>query len=627
MTLNRILAVRLSLICTLLLGTISCQNDPIEDDGSARVIPECQSIDVSEYGDRFTIAYTIENPISTVPLSAHSEAKWITNIDNSVPGEVSFTVLCNDTAEPRETVLTLRYPSAKTHPEITIKQAATAEEKLSIEITSIDYSECSANIVPASDDISYILMLAEKDYFAATDIDDAEDLVHANEAYFRGYMTPDEGLAEFLKRSGFERKGNCKQSWIDLSPAKEYIIYAYGVTVIDDILYRTTPVYHQAIENRLPERSDIGFDLTANSNGPEISVEVDPLVWSGYYMVQFVEDGEAGYVAQGEEFTAANEEALAESFFYISDHIYYTQELSAEEVMQTLGHKGATTINKTLNANHDYMILVYAIDSESGNVPMMVSRPTIGYVTTGDVEKVEMTFEVEISNIRPRSVDISITPSADYPYNAVMMYAENLPEGSREEQLTHIMEKYPPIELVGPYREHIDQLPPSTEFVLAIYGYYAGAATTELQLYTFATLADGAGGNTITNVRCSAYDLREVAALEPYYSSFIGYADYFLSVEITTAEPSPSLHFDIFPSYLLEEYGLEEIRESLLEYSYTSSPDWALCTYGNEYVVCGLAEDTSGYIGEMYISEPISFKYEERGDAQEFVELYKDYVN
>ena len=48
--------------------------------------------------------------------------------------------------------------------------------------------------------------------------------------------------------------------------------------------------------------------------------------------------------------------------------------------------------------------------------------------------------------------------------------------------------------------------------------------------------------------------------------------------------------------------------------------------YGNEYVVCGLAEDERGYVGELYISEPISFVRGDVGDAAEFVELYKEYV-
>jgi hypothetical protein len=287
---------------------------------------------------------------------------------------------------------------------------------------------------------------------------------------------------------------------------------------------------------------------------------------------------------------------------------------------------GNASFHKTLNANHRYMALTYAIDSEDGNVPMVVSKPIVTYFTTGTVERSDMTFEVTFDNIRPRSVDVTITPSSEEQYSAVLMYAKNLPSGDKQQQLEYVISKYAPLELTGVYREHISQLPPDTEFILAVYGYYAGAATTDLFLYHFTTLEDGEGDNYITGVSASAYDLAEVVALEPYYSAFMGYADYFMSIDVTTATPAPALHFDIFRSDVMEEYTEDEIREGLLEYSYSSSPDWALCTYGNEYVVCGLAEDENGYVGELFISEPIRFERADVSDAAIFVELYSDYV-
>jgi hypothetical protein len=208
-----------------------------------------------------------------------------------------------------------------------------------------------------------------------------------------------------------------------------------------------------------------------------------------------------------------------------------------------------------------------------------------------------------------------------------MMYAKNLPNGDKQEQLDYVTEKYAPLELKGVYREHIDQLPPATEFIIAVYGYYAGAPTTDLFIYRFATTTDGKGDNVIVNVKFSAYDIAEVVAIDPYYQSMLGYADYFLSMEVETLMPSPTLHFELYAKSQYDSYKHEDIRESLLEYAYTSSPDWALCSYGNEYVLCGLAEDENGYVGEMYISEPISFSREQTSDAAIFVELYKEWTN
>ena len=583
-------------------------------------------IDIVSEGGEITITYHLEKYIGEIMPAAVANVEWISTIDNSRKGEISLRVAPNFDAASREATIELRYIDIDTRPTVVVRQAGQEGEKLRIEVAEAGYSECAVTVTPESDSISYIVMMAEKSYFADMGITDAETLIYADYALFASYAT-DTTLEEFLTKSGIAMQGTQTKRWQDLSPAKEYVAYAYGIYVSGDDYERVTPIYHTTIEKRLPERREESFNITITADGPEVTIDVAPQSWEGYYMVQLVEDSEAGYIEQGLPFTTQNEEQVAEAFFYIADHLYFFEEKSAEEIMQQLGHKGQATVHKTLNANHRYMALIYAIASEDGDVPMVVSHPQVEYFTTGTVERSDMTFEVEFSNIRPRSVDITITPSTDETYTAVMMYAKNLPEGDKQEQLEYVMSKYAPLEISGIYSEHIDQLPPETEFVIAVYGYYAGAPTTDLFVYRFATAKDGKGENKIVDVRFSAYDIAEVAALEPYYTSMLGYADYFLSMEVETLSPAPTLHYELYAKSQYESYTHEEIRQSMLEYAYTSSPDWALCSYGNEYILCGLAEDENGFVGEMYVSEPIVFTKEQISDAAIFVELYKEYVN
>ncbi len=583
-------------------------------------------IDIVSEGGEITITYHLEKYIGEIMPAAVANVEWISTIDNSRKGEISLRVAPNFDAASREATIELRYIDIDTRPTVVVRQAGQEGEKLRIEVAEAGYSECAVTVTPESDSISYIVMMAEKSYFVDMGITDAETLIYADYALFASYAT-DTTLEEFLTKSGIAMQGTQTKRWQDLSPAKEYVAYAYGIYVSGDDYERVTPIYHTTIEKRLPERREESFNITITADGPEVTIDVAPQSWEGYYMVQLVEDSEAGYIEQGLPFTTQNEEQVAEAFFYIADHLYFFEEKSAEEIMQQLGHKGQATVHKTLNANHRYMALIYAIASEDGNVPMVVSHPQVEYFTTGTVERSDMTFEVEFSNIRPRSVDITITPSTDETYSAVMMYARNLPEGNKQEQLEYVTEKYAPLEISGVYREHIDQLPPETEFVIAVYGYYAGAPTTDLFVYRFTTAADGKGTNKIIGVSFLAFDIEEVAALEPYYASMIGYADYFLSMDVETLAAAPTLHFELYAKSQYDSYTHEDIRESLLEYAYTSSPDWALCSYGNEYILCGLAEDENGFVGEMYVSEPIRFTKEQTSDARIFVELYQEYVN
>lgn len=606
----------------LLILTTSCNNDTPSSAKEFSATPSL--IEISEIGGECVVEYNLPKYIGTMLPVVVCDTEWITDIDNSQKGKIHLRVLPNYSSEEREAIVELRYIETDTRPRVVIRQRGLSGDKLSIEISEVGYSECSVKITPSDNDIRYIAMMAEKRYFTEQGITDEETLLYSDRTLFESYT--DKSLEQFLEDSGIAMQGTQTKLWQDLSPAKEYIIYTYGIYVNGDNYDRITPVYYTTVSKRLPERSVLNFSATITAEGPEVSFDIMPESWDGYYMVQLVEDSEAGYIEQGLPFTTLNEEQVAEAFFYISDHMYYFEGKSSEEIMQQLGYKGQASFHKTLNANHRYMALIYAIAAEDDNIPMVVSQLQVEYFTTGTVERSDMTFDVEFTNIRPRSVDVCITPSKDETYTAVMMYASSLPEGDKEEQLDYVMSKYAPLELSGIYKEHIDQLPPDTEFIIAVCGYYAGAPTTDLFLYRFTTAKDGKGNNKIVEVRFSAYDMAEVAALESYYASMMGYADYFLSMEVETLTPSPTLHYELYAKSQYDSYTHEEIRASLLEYAYTSSPDWALCNYGNEYVLCGLAEDENGYVGEMFVSEPIMFTKEQTSDATIFVKLYEEYV-
>ena len=617
---------RLLLAILLLFAlSVSCTNDQ-PDDSKVDFSLSVAAIDATDIGGEFEVRYSLSEYVGSVMPVATADVGWIVDVDNSERGVIRFRVLPNFDAEVREAALYLKYINTSARPKLLVRQAGCGDDKLTMRVANIGYSECTVELLAADKTMPYIVMMAEKNYFLDSNISTADELVYSDSTLFSSYAV-DSTLEEYMLNSGFMLMGDKSKRWQDLSPAKEYVVYAYGIYVSGDEYERITPIYHLVIDKRMPERVEQSFDVNIEAEGPEVRFNVKPESWAGYYCVQIVEDSEAGYVEQGLEFTPKAEEQVAESFFYVADHLYYFEEKSSEEVMQQLGYRGEATFSKTLNANHRYMAIIYAIASDEGRVPMVVSRPQVEYFTTGTVNRSDMTFEVEFSNIRPRSVDVRIVPTTDESYTAVMMYAKNLPKGDKQEQLDYVMTKYAPLEITGIYEEHIDQLPPDTEFVIAVYGYYAGAPTTDLFVYHFATAKDGKGENRIVDVKFSAYDMADVAAIEPYYKSMLGYADYFLSMEVETLMSAPTLHFELYTKSQYDSYTHEEILESILEYAYTSSPDWALCTYDREYVLCGVAEDENGYVGEMYVSEPISFSREQVGDAQEFVELYKEWTN
>lgn len=68
------------------------------------------NVNVPFNGGNVSVDYTVTNPVENAGLEVDVQGvDWISNIDTSVDGTVSFTVAENEANEPRSIVLTLRY--------------------------------------------------------------------------------------------------------------------------------------------------------------------------------------------------------------------------------------------------------------------------------------------------------------------------------------------------------------------------------------------------------------------------------------------------------------------------------------------------------------------------------------
>lgn len=68
------------------------------------------NVNVPFYGGNVSVEYTVTNPVENAGLEVDVQGvDWISDIDTSVEGKVSFTVAETDVNEPRSIVLTLRY--------------------------------------------------------------------------------------------------------------------------------------------------------------------------------------------------------------------------------------------------------------------------------------------------------------------------------------------------------------------------------------------------------------------------------------------------------------------------------------------------------------------------------------
>ena len=204
-------AVMLILLCT------ACKGDTPKLSSDFEASPS--TVEISEEGGDVVIEYRLKEYVGSIMPVVTTTAEWITNIDNSTKGEISFRVAPNFSNESRETTLELRYVDIDTKPQIVVRQTGQSGEKLSIEITELGYSECSVMVTPENDSMSYIVMMAEKAYFTQSNITDEETLIAADYSLFLSYIV-DGTIEEFVTKSGIAMQGANSKRWQDLSPAK-----------------------------------------------------------------------------------------------------------------------------------------------------------------------------------------------------------------------------------------------------------------------------------------------------------------------------------------------------------------------------------------------------------------------
>lgn len=95
--------------------------------GHNYVLPPVLSVDSSivpmtAEGGSATINYTVENAVDGASVTVSADVDWITIVDNSVAGKVSFSVAENMTTVSRAGIVTIAYPGAKKSVDVTVQQ-------------------------------------------------------------------------------------------------------------------------------------------------------------------------------------------------------------------------------------------------------------------------------------------------------------------------------------------------------------------------------------------------------------------------------------------------------------------------------------------------------------------------
>lgn len=375
----------LSFVTTLLLALplmVSCGKEDIDLANPPKLDLERSTIQIGGKGGQCSLFYTVENRREGVLPTYKSDVDWITDVVIS-KNLISFKVEESDVDELRYGRLTISYEGAENSRSIYIEQEKRELEFFTIEIDNVTFNSCVVTYTPKDDDILYIASIIDKEYFLASGVSTAEEFIAAEMGnYISIANSYGRTLEELIPAANLGGKGTITRTFGSMQPGGTYVVYCYGIEVSGNDYTMTVPIHYNLVTLPMPTMYEVDFSADISySTSYMATISVTPENWDGYYYIQIAPETSIYYVEQGEALADYIIKGMSTSF-YKNARTYMNQGHTAENYLHTMCYKGPKKINVQLEKNQRYMVIVFAVDSEDGSVPVMRSLPDLFYCTT-----------------------------------------------------------------------------------------------------------------------------------------------------------------------------------------------------------------------------------------------------
>lgn len=608
----RLLSIFLVLLSVVFFA--SCTDTPETPvDSVTKVTLEQTVVDVVAEGGVFSVDYTVENPLPGIDVVGKTSVEWITSIV-AEGGVLKFSVAANGQPEERSAFINVKYPNVD-DVRLEVRQAGFEGVTFQMEISNKTTTTCTSKVVPSDSEVPYIIYMAELDYFYNMGITTAEELFIDDYNYFMSIAQQYnvEMLEEFLLMNQIAFKGESVISWTNMTPDKEYVLYAYAIDVNDENNDYTlgSPIAHMMFSLSSSELSEVKFDVQIEVDGPEATYTIKPIDYNGKYYLDIYAEGDYMYRSPGSELDDSYVRTVTNTWMSMIS-IYMQSGYSAEQLLEIMCLEGEETYSEVRDAATNYAMVLYAIEMVDG-LPQVASKPQLVNFSTEAVEMSDMTIDIKVENNYVRVADVSVTPSTEEPYTVALVATEEVPDSTDGEIMSWLITNFDMSLYRGSIFSHVNTLQPETAYTVFAFGYYGGTITTELFRVDFTTEAEGECQNSVVGVEWNGpYSLAELEAYDSSkyynYGMFEAMGWFAMWAEIETAEPSQDMFFTIYRADRYTIEGQEAIFNDLVTYA---SAQKKLLTgeSGVLYVLCAVIMDYKGNYSPMWVSEPFMYEY------------------
>ena len=600
-----------ALTLTLLAG---CKgNEPeVKPQGDTTLTLEVKSIEATAEGGHFEVNYTLENPVEGAELKVMAEKEWVYNIDTTTDGVISFDVATSYDAEARNCRLELIYPGVYPNPTLTVKQAVGKEHSIKLELVNAAATTITMNVVPQDKTMPYIFILGTGKYFE----ENGGELMYSDEALWASDMEIFESFGGAFGgdastgAAAFMYTGDMMgHQFTGVTPNTTYVAYAYGFD--NETLTPLTEISRLKITTTAVSDYTLHFDFNVEVDGPNVSIDVAPQGYDGYYYYGvFWAKDVAG--ASAEELRSYCEQTWENDKAYYSS-FFDTPEQGLHFIFNELAFRGAQHLDVELDANTEFILWAFGMDDEA----LMNTTPEFYNFTTGSVTASENTFTLSVTELYPRKATVKVETTNDDSYVATLVAGDRFEGNTDAEIMQYILENFSVQYINGTMSDTATGLVPSTEYELLVFGAQAGAPTTELSRLKFTTAEVVYADLDFSLSIDKYYNGSELAALNPNYEGFEGTA--IVPITANVDETAVAFYFNAMNALDFPYYEYETIIEGLVaDGAVEETTSYYAFEFDTAYTFFGVAEDADGNFTEVWSSKDTTFKVDGCSPAEEF---------
>ncbi len=362
------------------LALASCEPQ-IDPNNPPTMELDIYQLNVTGEGGDIPIFYTVTNPVRGAMPEVKTNVDWITPIDiNSY--QIMLHIAESDSSEERTGFVTIRYTGMEKSLRVYVTQDKRPLNDFKFSVSDVTYKSCKVKYSPRDQRRPYMANIIDSEYFKQTGITDGAVFVaNEMESYLslakRYNMTLEELMQNVSPQLIYN--GEAEREFVGMQPGATYTIYSYGVEFQGNNYTMTTPLHTAIVDIPMPTMYDATFNVTATLSNGTATISVTPENWDGYYAIQIAPEDNLLYTPPGENLNNYTIKSIASSF-YTNARNAMKSGYSAEQYLKANCYRGTKSINMQLTSGKKYMVIVFAVESNEGEVPVMRSMPVVKYL-------------------------------------------------------------------------------------------------------------------------------------------------------------------------------------------------------------------------------------------------------